>query len=73
MRSEIGQAALIAATPSAPGVPAARRARHGAVAHEPLELEAPYLEAVGEYAARGAVRFHVPGHKGGIGAPPRLA
>ncbi len=40
---------------------------------ETTHVEAPYLEALGRYAAREAGRFHVPGHKGGTGAPPRLA
>ena len=31
---------------------------------------APYLDAVVEYAFRGAARYHVPGHKGGPGADP---
>ncbi len=33
---------------------------------------APYLEAVGAYGMRGAIRFVVPGHKGGAGADPGL-
>ena len=33
---------------------------------------APYLDAVGDYARRRPGRFHVPGHKGGIGADPGL-
>src|SRR5918911_1720581 len=33
---------------------------------------APYLEAVVAYAYRGSTRFHVPGHKGGVGADPGL-
>ena len=33
---------------------------------------APYLEAVVSYATRGSIRFHVPGHKGGVGADPGL-
>jgi arginine decarboxylase len=33
---------------------------------------APYLEAVQRYADRRPARFHVPGHKGGAGAPARL-
>ena len=31
---------------------------------------APYLEAVVAYGFRGPGRFHVPGHKGGLGADP---
>jgi lysine decarboxylase len=39
----------------------------------PLEQPvAPYLDAVWAYGARGSVRFHVPGHKGGPGADPGL-
>jgi len=34
--------------------------------------QVPYLEATLEYAARETPRFHVPGHKGGAGAGPRL-
>ena len=37
------------------------------------QRETPYLEALGDYAARDAGRFHVPGHKGGIGGPAVLA
>ena len=33
---------------------------------------APYLEAVTAYGLRGSTRFHVPGHKGGVGADPGL-
>ena len=33
---------------------------------------APYLDAVVGYAFRGPGRFHVPGHKGGVGADPGL-
>ncbi len=33
---------------------------------------APYLDAVVGYGFRGPGRFHVPGHKGGIGADPGL-
>jgi arginine decarboxylase len=32
----------------------------------------PYLDALRAYAAREPGRFHVPGHKGGAGADPRL-
>src|ERR671911_297079 len=35
---------------------------------DPEQLEAPYLDALVEYAAREPGRFHVPGHKGGPGA-----
>ena len=34
--------------------------------------KAPYLEALRAYAAREPGRFHVPGHKGGIGTDPEL-
>jgi lysine decarboxylase len=34
--------------------------------------EAPYLEALREYARRNPGRFHVPGHKGGLGADPGM-
>jgi arginine decarboxylase len=34
---------------------------------------APYLDALLAYAERDPGRFHVPGHKGGPGAPPALA
>lgn len=34
--------------------------------------DAPYLDALRAYAARGPGRFHVPGHKGGVGADPGL-
>jgi arginine decarboxylase len=40
---------------------------------DPEQLEAPYLEALIEYAAREPGRFNVPGHKGGPGADPALA
>ena len=33
---------------------------------------APYLDAVVAYGFRGSTRFHVPGHKGGLGADPGL-
>jgi arginine decarboxylase len=34
----------------------------------PEQREAPYLDALVEYASRDPGRFHVPGHKGGRGA-----
>jgi arginine decarboxylase len=34
--------------------------------------EAPYLDAICEYAARHPARLHIPGHKGGPGADPGL-
>jgi arginine decarboxylase len=36
------------------------------------QTEAPYLDALLEYASREPGRFHVPGHKGGPGADPGL-
>jgi arginine decarboxylase len=43
---------------------------------EPLggraQREAPYLDALIDYARRRPGRFHVPGHKGGTGADPVL-
>lgn len=39
---------------------------------DPEQLEAPYLDALIEYAAREPGRFHIPGHKGGAGADPAL-
>src|SRR5436190_4779242 len=36
------------------------------------QAEAPYLDAIIEYASRAPGRFHVPGHKGGEGAEPDL-
>jgi lysine decarboxylase len=33
---------------------------------------APYFDAVVAYGLRGSGRFHVPGHKGGLGADPAL-
>src|SRR5437763_9475173 len=35
--------------------------------------QAPYFDAVCEYAARGPGRYHVPGHKGGIGSDPEFS
>ena len=35
---------------------------------DPEQREAPYLDALVEYASREPGRFHVPGHKGGPGA-----
>ena len=72
MRTETGQA-VIDETGPVPRDTIDRPATAAAGGHEALHLEAPYLEALGEYAARGPGRFHVPGHKGGIGASPRLA
>jgi arginine decarboxylase len=38
----------------------------------PQIAEAPYLDALMAYAGRSPGRFHVPGHKGGIGSDPGL-
>jgi arginine decarboxylase len=38
----------------------------------PSQRQAPYLDALREYAAREPARLHVPGHKGGPGADPEL-
>jgi arginine decarboxylase len=46
-----------------------RRRREGPT---PPQSEAPYLEALREFAGRGPGRFHVPGHKGGLAADPGL-
>jgi lysine decarboxylase len=37
------------------------------------QSDTPYLDALRAYAERKPGRFHVPGHKGGIGADPGLA
>jgi arginine decarboxylase len=42
------------------------------VADRSEQPTAPYLDAVVGYAFRGPGRFHVPGHKGGVGADPGL-
>ena len=39
---------------------------------EPEQPVAPYLDAVTAYGFRGSTRFHIPGHKGGVGADPGL-
>ena len=36
------------------------------------QAAAPYLEALRGYAARAPGRYHVPGHKGGLGSDPEL-
>jgi arginine decarboxylase len=36
------------------------------------QSDTPYLDALRAYAARKPGRFHVPGHKGGVGADPGL-
>ena len=55
---------------SSVGGAAAPAARLAAASHVPEQPVAPYLDAVVEYAFRGAARYHVPGHKGGPGADP---
>jgi arginine decarboxylase len=47
--------------------------KRAGVAVDPGQREAPYLDAVAEYARRQPARLHVPGHKGGPGADPALA
>jgi arginine decarboxylase len=47
----------------------------GAAPDSPRRLDharAPYLEALREYAARSPGRYHVPGHKGGLGTDAEL-
>jgi arginine decarboxylase len=39
---------------------------------DPAQEAAPYLDALADYADRDPGRYHVPGHKGGPGADPRL-
>ncbi len=39
----------------------------------PVAGQTPYLEALRRYARGGTGRYHVPAHKGGVGAPPALA
>ena len=36
------------------------------------QRDAPYLDAIRDYAARSPARLHIPGHKGGPGADPQL-
>ena len=36
------------------------------------QSDTPYLDALRAYAERNPGRFHVPGHKGGLGADPGL-
>ena len=51
----------------------ARTTARAAAADAPArQEEAPYLDAIVEYARRQPGRFHVPGHKGGVGADPAL-
>jgi arginine decarboxylase len=38
----------------------------------PGQSDTPYLDALRAYADRNPGRFHVPGHKGGLGADPAL-
>jgi arginine decarboxylase len=40
--------------------------------HDPGLETSPYLDALADYADREPGRYHVPGHKGGPGADPRL-
>jgi lysine decarboxylase len=44
----------------------------GLPAVDPRQREAPYFDALAEYARRSPARLHVPGHKGGPGADPEL-
>jgi arginine decarboxylase len=46
--------------------------RAGLTAVDSAQREAPYLDAVADYARRSPARLHVPGHKGGPGADPEL-
>jgi arginine decarboxylase len=39
---------------------------------DPTQREAPYLDALADYARRSPARLHVPGHKGAPGADPEL-
>ena len=48
------------------------RAGGPAPPEEPEQPVAPYLDAVTAYGFRGSTRFHIPGHKGGVGADPGL-
>src|SRR5436853_2718311 len=43
-----------------------------ATAAEPGQERAPYFEALRAYADRDPGRYHVPGHKGGVGTDPEL-
>lgn len=43
-----------------------------ATARSDDQADAPYLDAMRAYVASHAARLHVPGHKGGSGAPPAL-
>ncbi len=45
------------------------RARPGEASDQ---SEAPYFDALRSYAARGPGRYHVPGHKGGVGTDTEL-
>jgi lysine decarboxylase len=44
----------------------------GIAAADPSQQEAPYFDALVDYAQRSPTRVHVPGHKGGPGADPDL-
>lgn len=37
-----------------------------------IQEDTPLLDTILEYAEKGIIRFHMPGHKGGYGAHPRL-
>lgn len=37
------------------------------------QLQTPLLDAVTAYRRQGVIRFHMPGHRGGPGADPRIA
>ena len=52
---------------------AQRQPVSGAAAADPAQQNAPYLDALVDYAGRAPARLHVPGHKGGPGADPQLA
>ncbi len=41
-------------------------------AHAASQSDTPYLDALRAFAERSPARLHVPGHKGGAGADPRL-
>jgi lysine decarboxylase len=41
-------------------------------AADPSQRDAPYLDALADFARRSPARLHVPGHKGGPGADPGL-
>lgn len=55
--------------------PAVHALRRTALSPESLarQVRTPLLEAVQAYRQQGVVRFHMPGHRGGAGADPRIA